>query len=83
MGVCKEQGAQLSSEVCSDRTRCDRHKLQDGKFQSDVGEAFLPWISSHDGGCPEHLGHLHLGNVQNLAGHSPEHMELVVFYMMG
>lgn len=73
MGGCKEQGAQLSSEVCGDRTRCHRHKLQDGKFQLDVGKAFLPWMSSDGGGCPEHLGHLHLANIQNLARHGPEH----------
>lgn len=41
MGECKEQGAQLSSEVCGDRNRGNRHKLQDGKFQLDVGKAFF------------------------------------------
>lgn len=73
MGGCKEQGAQLPSEVCGDRTRCNRHEFQVGKFQLDVGKAFLLWMSSEGGGCPEHLGHLHLGNVHNLAGHGPEH----------
>lgn len=29
-------------------------------------KTFLSWMSSGAGGCPEHLGHLHLGNVQNL-----------------
>lgn len=67
MGGCKEQAAQLTWEVCGGRTRCDRHKLQDGKLQLDVGKAFLPWMSSDAGGYPEHRGHFHLGNVQNLA----------------
>lgn len=42
MGEGKEDGVRLCSEVCGDRTRSNRHMLQDGKFQLDVGKTFLP-----------------------------------------